>query len=154
MGLQKIFETCQCRLLILVLELQPYLFCFIRPHLGPFCTFLGPLGLFWGWGQIPKLFWMAGWVAGLVENIATHLSPQLKLGFGLGQSLAINTRIKPIITLSKWWISNNKIIEVTSIVFTLLKYYLIFLDMDSLSPLGIHHEKGTKYLTHPVYVSI
>ena len=26
--------------------------------------------------------------------------------------------------------------------------------MVSLSPLGIYQEKGTKYLTHPVYVSI
>ena len=41
--------------------------------------------------------WLVGWlaglvggcVAGLVEDIYSHLSPQLKLGFGLGLSLAI-----------------------------------------------------------------
>ena len=56
LGFKKIFETCLCRLSILDLELQPYLFFFIRPLLGPFRIFLGPLGLFLGLGSGPNPF--------------------------------------------------------------------------------------------------
>ena len=95
LGSKKIFDTYQCRLSILVLELQPYLF-FHSAQFGVFLDLFGPFGAFFGVGFRSKnffgtylhsltafvlevcgfyssfiLFWVAGWVAGLVENMAT-----------------------------------------------------------------------------------
>ena len=95
LGPKKIFQTYKCRLSILLLELQSYLlFSF-----GPIWGFFGPFWALWGnfWIGIRSknyfgtylhslttfvlevcgfyssfiLFWVAGWLAGLVENIAT-----------------------------------------------------------------------------------
>ena len=41
------------RLSTFVLEVQPYLFVFILPNLGPF---LALRGYFWGWGQVQRFF--------------------------------------------------------------------------------------------------
>ena len=50
--LKKFFETYKCRLSILVLELQPYLF-FNSVHLGHFCALLG---YFFWLGSYPKSY--------------------------------------------------------------------------------------------------
>ena len=35
---------------------QSPMFFFIQPHMGPFLPFLDPLGLFWDWGLVQKMF--------------------------------------------------------------------------------------------------